>query len=139
MFKLFRNKKQKGQGMVEYALVLVLVAVVVIAALTVMGPQVKNVFGTVNGSLAGGGGGAAVAAGPTATTVPSVTNTNVVIVCPPSGQMSVYRNGAFVNYNNCAPNISYNWPCIAWGGVTGDINEWRERNTGAQVAICING
>jgi len=43
--------KEKGQGMVEYALILVLVAVVVIAALTIMGPLVRNVFSTVNGSL----------------------------------------------------------------------------------------
>ncbi len=33
-----------GQGLVEYALVLVLVAVVVIAILSVLGPQVGNVF-----------------------------------------------------------------------------------------------
>ena len=43
--------KEKGQGMVEYALILVLVAVVVIAALTVMGPLVRNVFSTINTSL----------------------------------------------------------------------------------------
>ena len=43
--------KERGQGMVEYALILVLVAVVVIAALTIMGPLVKNVFCTINNSL----------------------------------------------------------------------------------------
>lgn len=43
--------KEKGQGLVEYALILVLVAVVVIAALTVMGPLVRNVFSTINASL----------------------------------------------------------------------------------------
>ena len=43
--------KEKGQGMVEYALILVLVAVVVIAALSIMGPLVSNVFNTINGSL----------------------------------------------------------------------------------------
>jgi pilus assembly protein Flp/PilA len=43
--------KERGQGMVEYALILVLVAVVVIAALTIMGPLVKNVFSTINSSL----------------------------------------------------------------------------------------
>jgi len=35
---------QKGQGLVEYALIMVLVSVVVIGALTVVGPQVGNVF-----------------------------------------------------------------------------------------------
>jgi pilus assembly protein Flp/PilA len=43
--------KEKGQGMVEYALILVLVAVVVIAAVTIMGPLVGRVFSTVNASL----------------------------------------------------------------------------------------
>jgi pilus assembly protein Flp/PilA len=40
-----------GQGMVEYALILVLVAVVVLAALTIMGPLVNNVFATINAGL----------------------------------------------------------------------------------------
>jgi len=43
--------KERGQGMVEYALILVLVAVVVIAAVTVMGPLVGKVFSTINRSL----------------------------------------------------------------------------------------
>jgi pilus assembly protein Flp/PilA len=48
---MFVSLKEKGQGMVEYALILVLVAVVVIAALTIMGPLVGNVFSTVNSAL----------------------------------------------------------------------------------------
>jgi len=36
--------KEKGQGLVEYALILVLIAVVVIAILVVLGPQIANVF-----------------------------------------------------------------------------------------------
>jgi pilus assembly protein Flp/PilA len=40
---LFLNR-ENGQGLVEYALVLVLVAVVVIAILTLLGPQIGNVF-----------------------------------------------------------------------------------------------
>jgi pilus assembly protein Flp/PilA len=43
--------KEKGQGMVEYALILVLVAVVVIAAVTIMGPLIGKVFSTINASL----------------------------------------------------------------------------------------
>ena len=43
--------KEKGQGLVEYALILVLVAIVVIAALTIMGPLVGNVFSSINASL----------------------------------------------------------------------------------------
>ena len=36
--------KEKGQGLVEYALILVLVAVVVIAVLLILGPIIGNVF-----------------------------------------------------------------------------------------------
>jgi len=43
--------KEKGQGLVEYALILVLVAVVVIAILTILGPQIGDVFSTVSNSL----------------------------------------------------------------------------------------
>jgi len=40
-----------GQGLVEYALILVLVAIVVIAALLLLGPVIGNSFSTVNNSL----------------------------------------------------------------------------------------
>jgi pilus assembly protein Flp/PilA len=45
------NMKERGQGLVEYALILVLVAVVVIAALTLLGPTIANIFSTINASL----------------------------------------------------------------------------------------
>ncbi len=44
--------QERGQGLVEYALILVLVAIVVFAALAVMGPVVGNTFSTINRSLA---------------------------------------------------------------------------------------
>jgi pilus assembly protein Flp/PilA len=37
-------RDQTGQGLVEYALILVLVAVVVIAILALLGPAIGNVF-----------------------------------------------------------------------------------------------
>jgi pilus assembly protein Flp/PilA len=40
-----------GQGMVEYALILVLIAVVVIVILTVVGNQVNNVFSNISSGL----------------------------------------------------------------------------------------
>ena len=43
--------KEEGQGLVEYALILALIAVVVIAALTVLGQKVSGTFNTINGSL----------------------------------------------------------------------------------------
>jgi len=43
--------KEKGQGLVEYALILVLVALVVIAVLLLLGPIIGNVFSSINNSL----------------------------------------------------------------------------------------
>jgi pilus assembly protein Flp/PilA len=45
--------KERGQGLVEYALILVLVAIVVIAVLMVLGPIIGNVFSSINKSLSG--------------------------------------------------------------------------------------
>ncbi len=42
------SPKEKGQGLVEYALILVLVAIVVIAALMILGPIIGNVFSKIN-------------------------------------------------------------------------------------------
>lgn len=43
----------RGQGMVEYALILVLIAVVVIVVLRMTGQQVNNVFSNVSNALGG--------------------------------------------------------------------------------------
>ena len=43
--------KEKGQGLVEYALILVLVAVVVITVLLVLGPVIGNIFTKINSRL----------------------------------------------------------------------------------------
>jgi pilus assembly protein Flp/PilA len=43
--------KQEGQGMVEYALILVLVSIVVIVILLTMGNQIRNVFSNVVAAL----------------------------------------------------------------------------------------
>ena len=45
--------REKGQGLVEYALILVLVAIVVIAILAILGPQIANIFSRVTNGLAG--------------------------------------------------------------------------------------
>ena len=39
--------REKGQGLVEYALILVLVAIVVIAILLLLGPAIGNIFSTI--------------------------------------------------------------------------------------------
>jgi pilus assembly protein Flp/PilA len=43
--------RQKGQGMVEYALILVLVSIVVIVILLTLGNQIANVFSNVVAAL----------------------------------------------------------------------------------------
>jgi pilus assembly protein Flp/PilA len=45
--------REKGQGLVEYALILVLIAVVVIAILTVLGTRVSQVFSQIASALRG--------------------------------------------------------------------------------------
>ena len=43
--------KEKGQGLIEYALILVLIAVVVIVVLRILGPQIGGIFSNINTSL----------------------------------------------------------------------------------------
>mgnify|MGYP000574963135 FL=1 len=43
--------KEKGQGLVEYALILVLVAIVVIVILALLGPAIGNVFSNIMNSI----------------------------------------------------------------------------------------
>ena len=52
---LYRPQNEEGQGLVEYALILVLVAVVVIVVLAVLGPTIGNIFSNVINGLANGG------------------------------------------------------------------------------------
>lgn len=51
MNRLYMNSDarsgQRGQGMVEYALILVLVSIVVIVILLTMGQQIANVFSNI--------------------------------------------------------------------------------------------
>lgn len=47
------SPKEKGQGMVEYALIIVLIAIVVIVILAIVGTQVSNIFSQIASALAG--------------------------------------------------------------------------------------
>ena len=49
--KALSRRRQHGQGMVEYALILVLVSIVVIVILLTMGNQILNVFSNVVAAL----------------------------------------------------------------------------------------
>ena len=43
--------KEKGQGLVEYAIILALVAIVVIAVMRLLVPKIGNTFSTIASSL----------------------------------------------------------------------------------------
>jgi pilus assembly protein Flp/PilA len=45
------KEREEGQGLVEYALILVLVSVVSITALTLLGTTISGVFDTITGFL----------------------------------------------------------------------------------------
>ena len=53
MNKLYFSNRYSddGQGLVEYALILVLVALVVIVALVILGPNIGNIFSQIAGAL----------------------------------------------------------------------------------------
>ncbi|HLH77518.1 MAG TPA: Flp family type IVb pilin [Candidatus Binataceae bacterium] len=55
LFRKFVNRlrKQAGQGMAEYGLILALVSVVAIATLTNVGSDLKTLFSTVATDIAG--------------------------------------------------------------------------------------
>jgi len=45
--------REEGQGLVEYALILVLIAIVVIVVLGLLGTQVSNIFSQIRSGLSG--------------------------------------------------------------------------------------
>jgi pilus assembly protein Flp/PilA len=45
--------KEKGQGLVEYAIILAFVAIVVIAVVRLLGPTIGNTFSSINSSIPG--------------------------------------------------------------------------------------
>ena len=45
------SRIEQGQGLVEYALIIFLVAIVVIAILLLLGPQIGNVFNSISATI----------------------------------------------------------------------------------------
>ena len=54
LINFFRNfiRKEKGQTLSEYALILILIAVVAIVAVTLLGTQISNVLNQIAGFIA---------------------------------------------------------------------------------------
>jgi pilus assembly protein Flp/PilA len=48
---MFFAPKEKGQGLVEYAIILSFVAIVVIAVVRLMGPRIGDTYSSINSSL----------------------------------------------------------------------------------------
>jgi pilus assembly protein Flp/PilA len=48
---MLSHASERGQGLVEYSLIILLVGIVVIAVLTVLGPVIGNLFSKVNDKL----------------------------------------------------------------------------------------
>ena len=45
------SRQEEGQGLIEYALIILLIAIVVIAALTILGPQIATVYNSITNTL----------------------------------------------------------------------------------------
>ncbi len=45
------KRNERGQGLVEYALIIALVAIVVIAALVLLGPAISSIFVNIDSAL----------------------------------------------------------------------------------------
>lgn len=45
------SPEEKGQGLVEYAIILSLVALVVISVVRLIGPKIGNTFSSINSSI----------------------------------------------------------------------------------------
>jgi pilus assembly protein Flp/PilA len=53
-FHLIQDKKDRGATAVEYGLMVGLIAVVIIAAVTLLGTQLRGLFNSIAGALPGG-------------------------------------------------------------------------------------
>ncbi|MEI7554123.1 hypothetical protein [Candidatus Chlorohelix sp.] len=89
-----RSRRKKfsatnGQGLVEYAMILGLLAIVVILVLSFLGPAVGNVFSSVNSGLQSPGNRVVQQASPVVTTTRAVTTTTAVRVTTPSAPTTV--------------------------------------------------
>lgn len=49
LYRLFA--RSRGQGLVEYALIILFVAIVVVAAIALLGPQIASIFKNINNGL----------------------------------------------------------------------------------------
>jgi pilus assembly protein Flp/PilA len=51
MLCYLKTKRERGQGLVEYALLIILIAIVVMATLSMIPPPVANIFNEIGATL----------------------------------------------------------------------------------------
>jgi pilus assembly protein Flp/PilA len=119
MFRKTLNKfpipQEKGQGLVEYALILVLIAVVVIAILLNLGPAVAQVYCRITNSLQPGScvsGG--VIASYQATKIGSSLHVNVTV--SQNATITVNVPGKPSQSQSCTPSSC---PQLTFGSISG--------------------
>jgi pilus assembly protein Flp/PilA len=115
--KLF--SREEGQGLVEYALILVLVAIVVIAVLLLLGPAINQTFCKVANTLKPGTCGIIQAT--TSNTPGGMGTVNVTITVTVSQAASVtvaVNNGTPTSPQSCTPSScpSFTFNNIPTGG-----------------------
>ncbi len=117
MKKLTRS--EKGQGLVEYALILVLVAIVVLAVLLLLGPVVGNAFSNIVANLNRfSGGGTGVITGVTTSTGFGTFGFTVHVSTKTQVSMSGDVSHAAIN---CNPSCTFSFtipPSPAHGNAT---------------------
>jgi len=103
-------KREEGQGLVEYALILVLVAIVVIAVLLLLGPAINEAFCKVTNVLQTGScdtGAITVTSGPTVTDLGGTYRVSMtVLLSDPVNNVTV-TIGAASATQNCTPSCSF--------------------------------
>jgi pilus assembly protein Flp/PilA len=129
MNKLFSSKKnEKGQGLVEYAIILALIAIVTIGVMTTLGKKTCNALSGVGNSLDGSTSSncsGSVAAAPTAVPTAGTSTSNVTITCPASGAVDVKNMSGGPNGTsfNCSSGSSFTYTVT--GQTSGTILQFR--------------
>jgi pilus assembly protein Flp/PilA len=98
--KLF--SREEGQGLVEYALILVLVAIVVIAVLLLLGPAINQAFCRVANTLKPGTCGVIQSIGVSKTTG-ATTNLTITVVVSEAANVTVTAGGSSQS-KSCTPS-----------------------------------
>ena len=99
--RIYARQRQSGQGLVEYALILGLIALIAIVGLTVLGSQTNSAFCTVSGAM-GGSGCASASPGSVASNVsPATAGTGVTLTATnPGGSngdtVTFFRDGVSI-------------------------------------------